>query len=1479
MPGYQVTSAWLGPLAVGAGDIVQNAGLNDIWICAVDPPHADDAVLLVPRAALRIGAAGSIRCSTLAPRLGRVVIVPGFAPGGGGEPALAPVNVAAPAISGVFGVGGVLSLSQGSWTGSPTGYARRWLRGGTAISGATGPSYVPGAGDVGAVISAEVQASNAGGASPWVAATGGGVIADAPVEPTGSVIFGALNRAGEGAVPVAGVMDGVYGAFRVQDGMLAPASDSPAPGSYDVGGIAVTVEANARVLSNASEVQAVLNSTVVPAPGEQRKLRGGPGWPVYDMMAFNFANKQPPRANPGIWTSLDTAPGRRAVLTNWSVTGVGAASITNMSQGNVILRGLDFVYPQDPARNNYGFLTNTAVIEVARAIDVLIEDCDISAGYEPAITGYRPMEAVTAIRFRKWIVAAADIPTGADFNSGGGLVARNNNIHHVGPGIVNLGTPDSIIEGNEIHHIWGDFTSTQDGCARLLLRNNYCHSPIGDNDWLHQDFHQFQPIAASRHYSSTGVVIEGNILNDGQFKDLGRAGASGTGLSVAAVTLGAATTLTVASHAGRVLNWGTPAQAAVTLPARAAASGESFIFNTASADASRQLTISLPAGETQAGFPMVVTDASFALWNGPDGWVVRPRGYHATENIRRGDWTLRASDEGHVMWLEPGGGQATITLNSAAAITGVKLRMPDTGTARLVPAAGHTMELAYGGGPITELLITDLHQACRLTRAGTVWTVWPAICALQGFYSLQANNGSQTDWTIRHNIIVTTAPNGLQFEDGASNCEGLHVYNNAFLKSMQPAPNLDMIWSPNPAQSTWAYVRGPRSHASDNVVANEVFTVSGATETGNVELGIDYGDRGNPAKYAAVFNGGVGAGGFAVATRADVLEAYAPDDAGFAGPFRWWDYAAGAVKADAPAPAVQGAAVYDAGANTITVTADQLLRLRGAVVLRNGSDVVVAGTAAVDRFTLIFTPSAPLAAGSYQLVLAANAVEGQYNRHLPAAAHSFTVAGAPVAALRVASTGTSRIVQSGHSLTDDVFGAPWPGMIISLRNSLMPEDWDHAYMARSTIPGSSTGYRRDHHTSLIDVDAWADMASYETLVITERGLDVAGVAPPDLGGADYAVFQEDLTGELDWAVRLVDLGRGNDYLLYSIWPATDGSMGDFVTTTQDYERRFRHRADYLAWKLKQVRPSLPADWRVWIVPGHRLMLRLHADAASGAIPGGATFANFFSDNIHLSELGDYAIACLHMSVIYQLDLAAGTGVYVPPGVTTAQAQYIWAIARDIALNYGPAGLGGTEGNDAAWTFAEDGDHLPGYTPAPAPTVSFSDDFNRADGPLAGADWTLIFGASDPYTIAGNAMITTATSIESGIACPVLAGADSGCWVEADIQAIADNGGIALMRDAANYIILYARASDSRLAVRGRSGNVQFGPSIGGSAFVVAPGARLRLELSDGLNWRAFMNGVQSHTDTLSAAMTGVRGGFASRSAAGVSCDRFGHGVL
>lgn len=77
-----------------------------------------------------------------------------------------PANTAAPVLSGTPTVGQTLTVTNGTWTGTPTPTIERaWLRDDVAIAGQTGTTYVLSEDDVGAEISVRVTGTNSAGSA------------------------------------------------------------------------------------------------------------------------------------------------------------------------------------------------------------------------------------------------------------------------------------------------------------------------------------------------------------------------------------------------------------------------------------------------------------------------------------------------------------------------------------------------------------------------------------------------------------------------------------------------------------------------------------------------------------------------------------------------------------------------------------------------------------------------------------------------------------------------------------------------------------------------------------------------------------------------------------------------------------------------------------------------------------------------------------------------------------------------------------------------------------------------------------------------------------------------------------------------------------------------------------------------------------------------------------------------------------------
>jgi hypothetical protein len=139
--------------------------------------------------------------TTLAIAMAALVIGATFGrPASGRAAGTAPVSTGTPTISGAAQEGQTLTVSNGSWSGSPTSFTYAWSRcdasGGSCstIAGATAATYKPAGGDVGQTLRGTVTATNADGSAQATSAPSALVSGvDAPTNTAAPSISGSLR--------------------------------------------------------------------------------------------------------------------------------------------------------------------------------------------------------------------------------------------------------------------------------------------------------------------------------------------------------------------------------------------------------------------------------------------------------------------------------------------------------------------------------------------------------------------------------------------------------------------------------------------------------------------------------------------------------------------------------------------------------------------------------------------------------------------------------------------------------------------------------------------------------------------------------------------------------------------------------------------------------------------------------------------------------------------------------------------------------------------------------------------------------------------------------------------------------------------------------------------------------------------------------------------------------------------------------------
>ncbi|WP_295640193.1 SwmB domain-containing protein [Novosphingobium sp.] len=132
----------------------------------------------------------------------------------------APSNTVAPALSTTtVVVGSAISVTTGTWTANPTGFAYQWAYADTsaAISGATTAGYTPVAGDVGHTLKCTVTATNANGSAAAVSNTSSAAVAAAaPVNTVAPALSTTSPTQGNSVTVTTGTWNGSPTGFTYQ---------------------------------------------------------------------------------------------------------------------------------------------------------------------------------------------------------------------------------------------------------------------------------------------------------------------------------------------------------------------------------------------------------------------------------------------------------------------------------------------------------------------------------------------------------------------------------------------------------------------------------------------------------------------------------------------------------------------------------------------------------------------------------------------------------------------------------------------------------------------------------------------------------------------------------------------------------------------------------------------------------------------------------------------------------------------------------------------------------------------------------------------------------------------------------------------------------------------------------------------------------------------------------------------------------------
>jgi hypothetical protein len=277
-------------------------------------------------------------------------------------------------------------------------------------------------------------------------------------------------------------------------------------------------------------------------------------------------------------------------------------------------------------------------------------------------------------------------------------------------------------------------------------------------------------------------------------------------------------------------------------------------------------------------------------------------------------------------------------------------------------------------------------------------------------------------------------------------------------------------------------------------------------------------------------------------------------------------------------------------------------------------------------------------------------------------------------------------IHSGHSLTDPLFGQPWPGQYVELvanLNSLQGWSIFDVMVGKSTVPGSTMKARWDSPPGFGSPDARHQINNWELLSITER------VPLAHQGGNSQQWYLDQIQEQKEYLSLFVNNawnngnnGNGTPTLLWTTWTNIDNSNGPWRQMLDTQGEEFERMQDY-ANANKPV--SAP---HVYIIPGHKMMARIYDDIQLNLVPGVTDINQFFSDNIHVNSLGAYAVAMIHYACIFNQSPVGLTNdlMQSPPAgfqkPSPALAAYLQNMVWEVITTYPRTGITGNATNIA-----------------------------------------------------------------------------------------------------------------------------------------------------------------------------------------------------
>jgi hypothetical protein len=267
----------------------------------------------------------------------------------------------------------------------------------------------------------------------------------------------------------------------------------------------------------------------------------------------------------------------------------------------------------------------------------------------------------------------------------------------------------------------------------------------------------------------------------------------------------------------------------------------------------------------------------------------------------------------------------------------------------------------------------------------------------------------------------------------------------------------------------------------------------------------------------------------------------------------------------------------------------------------------------------------------------------------------------------------ARVLFSGHSLLDNPV-PDWVDDIAESRGQRLY--WEEQIVIGSPIrvrtkgddsrasdwPGYSMGKNRQGRglNLIAEIERPTSLdpnGRYERLIIAERN---------------------DLLDAMRWERTMYYLQNFHDHLvralpsartsLYQVWPAINKNNPQAWI---DYVRKELLGWECAASTVNHVLAGSGRSDRIDIIPGAMALATLVERALAGRVPGitGSTQERLnaiFSDNVHLTATGQYLIAAVHYTAIFE---QGPPGAFIPPSISVERGRYLQNLAWSIVARY------------------------------------------------------------------------------------------------------------------------------------------------------------------------------------------------------------------